>query len=155
MAIPRAVSPWRTEPDRRSADPTVRKATVVRCHVTWIIVLVIVGPPKRLDGNVPGDSCLTTRTSPATPWMAAPRTARDPAMMSGAFTPQGPIESGGRVTKVGFFRATLALRYERAASAVAGSHATHVSGSRVAVAEPVRTVARGSARAGRCARRSG
>jgi len=37
-AIPRAVSPWRTELDRRSANPTVRKAMVVMCHVTWIML---------------------------------------------------------------------------------------------------------------------
>src|SRR4029077_19731224 len=85
--IPRAVSPWRNEPDRRSAHPTVRKAMVVRCHVTWIISLVVRGPPKALDGSTSGDSFLTTRTSPPTPWIAAPRMARDPATISGAFTP--------------------------------------------------------------------
>ena len=60
---------------------------VVMCHVTWIIALVIPGPPKRLDGSIPGDSFLTTSTSPPTPWMAAPRMARDPATISGTFTP--------------------------------------------------------------------
>jgi hypothetical protein len=89
--IPRAVSPSRTEPDNSSADPTVRKPTVVMCHVTWIIALVMLGPPKRVDGSVPGDSFLTTRTSPPTPWTAAARTAREPAAISGAFTPRSPV----------------------------------------------------------------
>ena len=68
-----------------SAAPTVRKAMVVMCHVAWIIVLVIRGPPKRLDGSIAGDSFLTTRTSPPTPWTAAARTASDPAAISGTF----------------------------------------------------------------------
>jgi hypothetical protein len=59
---------------------------VVMCHVTWIMVLVVPGPPKGLDGSIPGESFLTTRTSPPTPWMAAPRMARDPATISGTFT---------------------------------------------------------------------
>ena len=58
---------------------------VVMCHVTWIMVLVVLGPPKRLDGSIAGESFLTTRTSPATPWMAAPRMASDPATISGTF----------------------------------------------------------------------
>ncbi len=68
---------------------------VVMCHVTWIMVLVARGPPKRLDGSVAGDNFLTTRTSPPTPWMAAPRMARDPATISGTFTPSRtfPLES--------------------------------------------------------------
>src|SRR2546421_4044093 len=101
MPIPWAVSPWRTEPDRRSAVPTVRKAMVVMCHVTWIIVLVIRGPPKRLDGSISGESFLTTRTSPPTPWMAAPRMATDPATISGPFTPSSPRSerSGGGQTR--------------------------------------------------------
>jgi hypothetical protein len=40
---------------------------VVRYHVAWIIDLVIRAPPKRLDGSIPGDSFLTTRTSPTWP----------------------------------------------------------------------------------------
>src|SRR5713101_5993793 len=63
---------------------------VVKCHVVWIISFVVRGPPNRLDGSIPGDSCLTTRTSPPTPWMAAPRMARDPATISGTFTPSPP-----------------------------------------------------------------
>ena len=56
------------------------------CHVAWSMVFVARGPPKRLGGSIAGDSLLTTRTSPPTPWKAAPRTARDPAAISGAFT---------------------------------------------------------------------
>ena len=58
---------------------------VVMCHVTWIMVLVVLGPPKRLDGSIAGESFFTTTTSPATPWMAAPRMARNPARISGTF----------------------------------------------------------------------
>jgi hypothetical protein len=58
---------------------------VVMCHVTWIIVLVARGPPKGVDGSVAGDSLLSRRISPATPWMAAPRTAIKPAAISGTF----------------------------------------------------------------------
>src|SRR5882762_3215776 len=58
--IARVASPWRTEPARRSAPPTVRKATVVMCHVTWIMALVITEPPKGLEASTPGDSLLTT-----------------------------------------------------------------------------------------------
>ena len=47
---------------------------------------VILGPPKRLEGNVAGESFLTTRTSPATPWIAVPRRASDPATIRGPFT---------------------------------------------------------------------
>jgi hypothetical protein len=42
------------------------------------------------------------------------------------------------VTKVGFVRTTLALRYEPTATAVAGSMATHVSGSHLTEEEAVR-----------------
>jgi hypothetical protein len=52
----------------------------------------------------------------------------------------GPIESGGGVTKVSCLRATVALRYEPAASAAAGSIATRVSRRHVAREEPVRGV---------------
>src|SRR5258707_725319 len=56
---------------------------VVMCQVTWIMVFVVRGPPKRLGGSVTGDSFLTTRISPPTPWMAAPTMASDPATISG------------------------------------------------------------------------
>src|SRR5215207_1921914 len=59
---------------------------VVMCHVTWIMDMVVRGPPKRLDGSIPGDSFLT-RTSPPSPCMAEPRMARDPATISATFTP--------------------------------------------------------------------
>src|SRR5437588_758251 len=59
---------------------------VATCHVTWIIVFVITGPPKRLEGSVRSDSFRTTSSSPPAPWMAAARTASDPATISGTFT---------------------------------------------------------------------
>src|SRR5215207_1390916 len=68
---------------------------VVMCHVTWIIVLVVRGPPKRVEGSIPGDSSLTT-SSPPTPWTAAPRMARDPAMISGTFTPARSLDPSDR-----------------------------------------------------------
>jgi hypothetical protein len=90
-AIPRAAPPWRAAPERSRADPTVRKAAVVRCHVTWIIALVVRGPPKRVAGNVSGGSFLMRRISPPAPWRPAPRIAMHPAMISGTFTPRGPV----------------------------------------------------------------
>ena len=93
--IPRAVSPWSTKPERRSAHPTVRKAMVVMCHVTWIIALVIRGPPKALGGSIAGDSFLTTRSSPPTPWRAALMIARTPAAISGTSTPSPPRARAG------------------------------------------------------------